>query len=149
MNEGKLKKLNNKNILFVGIGNVLKQDDGVGVYISNNIKRTQIIKTLTVEVSIENYISKINQINSENLILIDCVDFNKNPGFWDILPVNKINGLITNTHNISLNKISELFNNKAYILGIQPKTIQFGENLTSEIKRTADLLIKKINNLNH
>jgi hydrogenase 3 maturation protease len=149
MNEGKLKKLNNKNVLFVGIGNVLKQDDGVGVYISNNIKRTQIIKTLTVEVSIENYISKINQINSENLILIDCVDFNKNPGFWDILPVNKINGLITNTHNISLNKISELFNNKAYILGIQPKTIQFGENLTSEIKRTADLLIKKINNLNH
>ncbi|GAH97680.1 unnamed protein product, partial [marine sediment metagenome] len=25
-------------VLFVGIGNVLRSDDGIGVYISNNIK---------------------------------------------------------------------------------------------------------------
>jgi len=148
MDETKLIQLNNKNLLFVGIWNVLKHDDGVGVYISNHIQETGKKRSLTVEVSIENYISKINQVNSGHLILIDCVDFNKKPGFWDILPVERINGFITNTHNISLNKISELFNSKTYILGIQPENIRFGENLTPEIKKTADLLIKKINELN-
>lgn len=148
MDEAKLIQLNNKNMLFVGIGNVLKHDDGVGVYISNHIQETAKKRSLTVEVSIENYISKINRVNSGHLILIDCVDFNKKPGFWDILPVERINGFITNTHNISLNKISELFNSKTYILGIQPENISFGEDLTPEIKKTADLLIKKINELN-
>ncbi|SRR6056297_232671 len=147
-NDSKLAELTDKKVLFVGIGNVLKQDDGVGVYISNLIQETQNKKSLTVEVSIENYISKINQINSTYLILIDCVDFNKNPGYWDILPVEKINGFITNTHNISLNKVSELFNKKTYILGIQPRDIHFGENLTSGIKETADRIIDKINRLN-
>jgi hypothetical protein len=36
----KLLERKEKKILFVGIGNLLKMDDGVGVYISSKIKNT-------------------------------------------------------------------------------------------------------------
>ena len=132
-------------LVFVGIGNVLKRDDGVGVYITNRIKKRPNVIPLTVEVSIENYINKINRLNSDLLILVDCMDFRENPVYWNIVPVERLAGQMTNTHNLSLGKVSELFNARAYVLGIQPKNIEFGENLSPEIKEKADQLINLIN----
>jgi hydrogenase 3 maturation protease len=143
-----LKKLlsqNDKRILFVGIGNVLKQDDGVGVYISRNIKETKHIFSLTVEVSIENYIGKINSLSPDILVLIDCVDLNMVPGSSRLLPVGEIQDLTFNTHNISLRRLSDFFKVPTFILGIQPEKVDFGENISYLVKNVADKIIKQIN----
>lgn len=132
-------------ILFVGIGNVLRSDDGVGVYISNHIRSSNTISTLTVETSIENYIGKINKSDARLLILIDCVDFGKPHGYYDLIPAEKLIDLTFHTHNISLKKISELFNMPVWILGIQPGNTSFGEVLTPEIRNTADGILNLIN----
>lgn len=120
-------------ILFVGIGNVLKSDDGVGVFISNRIKESSTIQKLTVEVSIENYIGKINAINPDVLILIDCVDFGKTPGYFNLIPADELKDYTLNTHNISLKRISELFKMPVYILGIQPQSLDFGEEISETV----------------
>lgn len=135
----------NRQILFVGIGNVLKRDDGVGVYITHHLIPTSRLRGLTVEVSIENYIGKINSLAPDVLILIDCMDLQAQPGHWDLLPAERINGHTTNTHNISLDRVCELFNSPVYILGIQPLDISLGESLTPDVQITADALIEKIN----
>lgn len=140
-----LNEFKNKSILFVGVGNVLKRDDGVGVYICNSIHYSENIRPLTVEVSIENYIGKINDLNPDLLILIDSMDFSREPGYYELLPIEKVNGYTTNTHNITLDKVSELFNSQVYILGLQPKTIKFGEGLSEELKKAADQVIEEIN----
>jgi hydrogenase 3 maturation protease len=131
--------------LFVGVGNVLKRDDGIGVYISNNIKESRSIQKLTVEVSIENYIGKINSINSDVLILVDCVEFGKQPGYYEMLPAEKVKDFTFNTHNISLKRISELFKMPVYILGIQPKSIDFGEETSRIVLKTAQNILNIIN----
>ncbi|MFP4025647.1 MAG: hydrogenase maturation protease [Thiohalospira sp.] len=135
----------NKFKLFAGVGNVLKKDDGVGVYISNRIKESQSVQKLTVEVSIENYIGKINSLNPDVLILVDCMDFNKQPGYAEMLPVEQVKDFTFNTHNISLKKISELFKMPVYILGIQPKNIDFGEEMSEMILDTAKNILEIIN----
>jgi hydrogenase 3 maturation protease len=136
---------NDKRILFVGIGNVLKQDDGVGVYISRNIRETKRIFSLTVEVSIENYIGKINSLSPDILVLIDCVDLNMVPGSSRFLPVEEIQDLTFNTHNISLRRLSDFFKVPTFILGIQPEKVDFGENISYLVKNVADKIIKQIN----
>ena len=138
----------NRQILFVGIGNVLKRDDGVGVYITRHLHPNARLRGLTVEVSIENYIGKINTLAPDILILIDCMDLQAQPGHWELLPVESIHGHTTNTHNISLDRVCELFNSQVYILGIQPRDITLGENLSPQVKRTANALIDKINQVN-
>jgi hydrogenase 3 maturation protease len=142
----KLLSQTDKRILFVGIGNVLKQDDGVGVYISSKIKETSYILSLTVEVSIENYIGKINSLNPDILVLIDCADLDSPPGTWNLIPVSDIKDLTFNTHNISLKRLSDFFNVPVFVLGIQPVSIDFGENISYLVKNIADWIILQINN---
>ncbi len=134
-----------KKILFVGIGNLLRMDDGVGVYISSNIKNTSLISALTVEVSLENYIGKINSLNPDILVLIDCVDMKSTPGTHKLMSLSKIHDLTFNTHNISLKRFQDFFKMQVYLLGIQPEKINFGENISYLVKEEADKIINIIN----
>jgi len=134
-----------KTILFVGIGNVLRQDDGVGVHISRQIRESRFISALTVEVSIENYIGKINSINPDILVLVDCMDLGQQPGFFRMVGLENIIDHTFNTHNISLNRLGEFFPMPVRILGIQPHNITFGENLSDPVKETAGEIIRIIN----
>lgn len=135
-----------RKILFAGIGNVLKSDDGAGVYISRKLKQSNKIQSLAVEVSLENYIGKINSLNPDILILIDCVDMEAPPGTCKLIPVNEIRDLTFNTHNISLKRISEFFIAEVFILGIQPLSVGFGEKISYIVTKTANTIIKQINN---
>jgi hydrogenase 3 maturation protease len=144
-NLSNLLQQTDKKKLFVGIGNVLKSDDGIGVFISNKIKESASIQRLTVEVSIENYLGKINSLNPDVLILIDCVDFDKTAGYYELLPAEKVKDFTFNTHNISLKKISELFKMPVFILGIQPLNIGFGEEISEIVLNTAKEIINIIN----
>jgi len=141
----KLLTQTGRKILFAGIGNVLKQDDGAGVYLSSRIEERENIGALTVEVSIENYIGKINSRNPDILVLIDCMDTGFPPGSVVFLPVEEISDITFNTHNISLKRIGEFFKADAYILGIQPVTIDFGENISDIVRIVSDEIIKLIN----
>jgi len=134
-----IKLLDNRDkTLFVGIGNVLKKDDGVGVFISQNLEKNALVDALTVEVSIENYIGKINSLAPEKLILIDCVDFGKDAGYYKLTDLNTMRDFTTNTHNISLGRLKELFVvDDIKVLGIQPGDVSFGEGLTQDVEKTA------------
>jgi len=137
--------LSNKNILFVGIGNALKSDDAIGIYIVNNIKRTSQRDTLIVESGIEKFVGKINSLDPKILILVDCTDFNEEPGFIDFLPIERVQDFTINTHTISVKRISEFFKMKTYLLGIQPENVKFGETISERVLSSAEILIKKIN----
>ena len=142
-----LKFQKDKKILFVGIGNLLKTDDGVGVYISKKIKNRANISSLSAEISIENYIGKINNLEPEILILIDSAEMKSAPGTIKLFSINQIDDLTFNTHSISLKRLSEFFRMPVYILGIQPEKIDLGENLSYLVKNVADKIINQINRL--
>lgn len=143
-----LKKIlsrTDKKILFVGIGNVLRMDDGAGVFISSGIKNRSNISSLTVEVSIENYIGKINTLNPDILVLIDTTNIGMAPGSHKLLKVDQIKDITFNTHNISLYRISEFFKMQVYLLGIQPEKIEFGENMSYIVRKEAEKIVNIIN----
>ncbi len=140
-----LSKQKNRKILFVGIGNLLKMDDGVGVYISSNIRSNDLVSALTVEVSLENYIGKINSLNPDVLILIDCVEMNSPAGTSKLLDISQVKDITFNTHNISLKRFSDFFKMPVFLLGIQPEKVKFGENMSYIVKEEADKIINVIN----
>jgi hydrogenase maturation protease len=140
-----LKSQKDKKILFVGIGNLLKMDDGIGVYISKRIKNKGSVLSLTVEVSIENYIGKINSLDPDILVLIDCVDMKSVAGTFKLLSIRQIQDMTFNTHSISLKRLSEFFRMPVYVLAIQPEKIDFGENISYLVQNVADKIIKQIN----
>ena len=142
-----LKELldNASRLLFIGVGNVLRRDDGVGVVISRQIIEKPGILSLTVEVSIENYIGKINSLEPHKLVLIDCMDLGQPPGSYRLLALEDLEDITFNTHNISLGKLAEFFQYPSYVLGIQPASLEFGESLSPSVEDAAKKIIKQIN----
>ena len=134
----------NKNILFAGVGNVLRNDDGVGVFIVSGVENRDHISTLLVEVSIENYINKINSLSPDILIITDCLDFNREPGYADIIPVSQTNEFTISSHNISLKRVSEFLKMEVHVLGVQPADLRVGEHLTPVVRESAEKIIEII-----
>jgi hydrogenase maturation protease len=132
-------------VLFAGVGNVLRSDDGAGVYIVSSIETKGSVSTLLVEASIENYISKINSLAPDILIIADCIDFNREPGFSGIVPVSQIQEFTISSHNISLRRIAEYLKMEVYVIGIQPADLRVSENMTTAVKNEADRIIAMIN----
>ena len=132
-------------LLFIGVGNVLKSDDGVGVVISREIIERPNIQVLTVEVSIENYIGKINSVNPGQIVILDCMDMEAKPGTYRILELDQLEDITFNTHNISLHRLGEFFHYPTYVLGIQPLNLEFGEELSPPVLEAANSIIHQIN----
>jgi hydrogenase maturation protease len=135
----------NRKILFAGVGNVLRSDDGVGVYICQKLKPSESLDILLVETSIENYVGKINRSGADLLVLVDCVNFGRRPGYFDLKPASELLDITFQTHNISLRKVSELFHMPVCILGIQPANTSFGETLSLPVLDSAKIIVNQIN----
>jgi len=138
--------LNRKNtsILFAGVGNVLRSDDGAGVYIVSQIEPSENVSTILVEASIENYISKINSLSPDVLIIADCIDFNREPGHSGLVPIKEIKEFDISSHNISLRRVAEHLKMEVYVIGVQPADLRVGEKLTPVVKSAADSIISII-----
>ena len=132
-------------LLFIGVGNVLKQDDGVGVVISREIAERPNLRSLTVEVSIENYIGKINSMRPDEIVIVDCMELGEKPGSYRLLSLDQVEDFTFNTHNISLSRLGDFFHYPSYVLGIQPLNIEFGDQLSPPVLSTARAIIHQIN----
>lgn len=140
---------NARNLLFIGVGNVLKQDDGVGVVISRQIIERPVLRSLTVEVSIENYIGKINSMEPNEIVIIDSMELGATPGTWSLLPLENVEDITFNTHNISLGRLIDFFPYPSYILGIQPLSIEFGDRLSLPVQDAVTQILRIINQQNN
>jgi hydrogenase 3 maturation protease len=144
----KLLAATDKLKLFIGIGNVLHCDDGVGVYIARKLCENQHIRVINAEVSIENYIGKINTMEADIIILIDSMFLGRKPGFCELVPIESLSDITTHTHNMSLRKIADFLNSEIFVLGIQPAIVSFGEGLSSPVHQTANRIVALINSNN-
>lgn len=140
---------NANRLLFIGVGNVLKSDDGVGVIISRQIIERPNVIVLTVEVSIENYIGKINSLDPGAIVILDCMELGSGPGSYRLLPLDGLEDITFNTHNISLGRLGDFFHYPTYVLGIQPGTIAFGDKLSPPVLKTASRILSQINRQNN
>lgn len=134
-----------RRLLFVGVGNLLKHDDGVGAVISGRIAERPGLLALTVEVSIENYIGKIQSLTPEEMVIIDCMELGASPGTWRLVELGSVEDLTFNTHNISLGRLEEFFAWPTYVLGIQPRDLSLGEGLSPPVEEAAGEIIGLIN----
>ena len=132
-------------LLFIGVGNVLKRDDGIGVLISKQIIERPGILSLTVEVSIENYIGKINSLGPDEIVIIDCMELGSPPGSYRLVSLDDVEDITFNTHNISLGRLGDFFEYPSYVLGIQPESLEFGDTLTPHVENAARKIIQQIN----
>jgi hydrogenase 3 maturation protease len=143
--------IKNKKVVFVGIGNTLRGDDGIGCYfveeLSKKIKNDK-ISFINAGLCVENYLSKIVKLNPEVVIFVDAYRGEVEQPYL-LLNKDEIQNLTFSTHNISLVIIIEflekdLTDTQFYILAIKPQSLKIQERISEETKKLVDTMIEGV-----
>lgn len=144
-----LKRLALGKTCIVGMGNTIRRDDAVGVYIADRVREGIIPGGVTVvnaEDVIENYVWQIADGDAENVIIIDAVRSGAEAGTVLFGRLHEFDEIIGNhsTHKLALRlsgKVLEEREKKTWLLGIEVRDTDFGAGLTDRVKKSADLII--------
>lgn len=147
----KYKLTDAKRIAVLGIGSRLKSDDASGVITAVRLKELIAEKPAARDVEIfiggtapENITSEIKKFSPDTIIIIDSADMGSSPGGIKLIKSEDIGGISLSTHNLPATMLIEYLRQflkcKVWIIGIQPKSLKFGENPSAEVSKAAELL---------
>ena len=143
--------------VVLGIGNTLKGDDGIGIYIVEKVnkylKEAKFTEAKSEVIVIdcgttpENYTSVIRKHNPDTLILVDAADMGLSPGSYRIISPEKIEVMHFSTHimplSVFISYVSE-FCGEVVLIGIQPDKMEVGTVLSSKVQRNGNVVAKLI-----
>lgn len=141
-----------RRIAILGIGNSMRTDDGLGPFIVENLQ------TRHPDVYVENvgsvpeaFARPLAEFGVERVIMIDAADMRKTPGHIELVTKDRIGGIAISTHHMPLSFLMMYLEDstgaQTVLLGIQPKSIEFGEGFTPEIEEVSRKIIEVIDTL--
>jgi hydrogenase 3 maturation protease len=147
-----LNLTSNVKTLIITIGNRLRSDDSVALYIAEKINNLPpYITLINAENKPENIIDPAVSIMPLKTIIIDAADFNGTPGEIRIIPNQYIPDTTLSTHTFPLKVIVKILEedtkSKVYFLGIQIKNASLGEKISKQVKDSAEEIIEYLNSL--
>ena len=141
-----LQKLSSKDVLFVGIGNTLKTDDGVGPATCSLLKEVFPNNVIDTGMVPENYIQVIIKKAPKVILIIDAIDFDAPPGTIKVFETAELSTGGITTHTLSPRLLSDMIAQsipaKIYFIGIQPKSMMIGHPMSQEVESAKKELLK-------
>ena len=142
-------------ITILGLGNILMSDEGVGVHVVNEFqKRYAVPEYVAIVDGGSAGLDLIPFIEGrEKVLMVDAVNFDQEPGFIDTLENEEIPIRLTqkaSMHHLGLMdvlcivRMSGNLPNELCIIGIQPKSLELGIDMTPEIWDKQEMLIERI-----
>jgi hydrogenase 3 maturation protease len=131
------------NILF-GVGNPLSGDDGIGNYVAGKFHSPGWTAYDCGTVP-ENFTSIVRKAGPDLLVIVDAADLGLSPGEFRVVPWEFVEDVSIGTHQLPLTHLIEFLKDcagKIVFIGIQPKSLGFGDGLSSEVVAGADRLVK-------
>ncbi|MBN1362375.1 MAG: hydrogenase maturation protease [Sedimentisphaerales bacterium] len=130
--------------VILGVGNILKGDDGVGPLVCARIAGRVGATVIDAGTVPENYVRPIIQAAPENLLIIDAVDFRGSPGQVQVFPPDRASDFAFSTHSLSLHLFLTLLLQEramhAVLLGIQPGHTQLGRPISPAVQASMEAL---------
>ncbi len=144
-----LRKFRGSRTLIVGIGNILKGDDGAGPLVCEQLGRAKICADLIDAGTVpENYIQPIIKKAPQSLLVIDAIDFGASPGTIRIFELEQLNSHVVSTHTLSprlfADMVCQYIKLDVYFVGIQPAQIQLGKSISSQVSQAIQHLCRAL-----
>jgi hydrogenase 3 maturation protease len=138
-------QLKGNKIIILGIGNILRRDDGFGSHLVRQLKGNIKAKVINGESVPENYLGSIAKEKPDLILIVDAVDFSDKPGTIRLFAPNQIKTThLFATHNLSCQLLINFLQSQTKVdilfLAVQPKDISLGEGLSEELKESSERL---------
>lgn len=130
-------------LVVLGIGNPLRGDDAVGLEILRLLrgKVPRNVRLIEAQTMPENFTGEVEQFKPSHVLLIDTASFKAKPGMVRLVPPEGVTGVVVWTHALPLSIFAEVIQKsvkaEVLLLGVQPKTVNFVESLSPEVKKAA------------
>lgn len=128
-------------VVVMGIGSESRGDDAAGPMLVERLEEsTDAADVLFLDCGNvpENYTSKVKNFDPNHIIVVDVVHFGGEPGEISIVDPSQIVEDSVSTHRIPLSKLIEYLEHETganiILMGIQPRTLEMGEDMSDEIK---------------
>lgn len=133
---------------IISVGNPLKSDDNIGNLILNKIKHTYKDKNYHFfegGANPENFIEPLRKINPNSIFFIDVAIFDGEVGDVKLFKLEDIIDMNISTHYFPISIFKKYFpKSRLVLIGIKPKLIDFGEELSPELKDRLPEIIEKV-----
>lgn len=142
-----IRKLLKGRIVYMGMGNILRGDDGIGPKVVEALRKkgARAVDAGTVP---ENYIGPVKRLEPDTIVMIDAVHFGREPGSVELLKRDEIlDNSGFSTHSLSPVLVMERLESETgaavFMLAIQPADITLGAPLSPGV----NLLLKTLPDL--
>jgi hydrogenase maturation protease len=148
-------KLMEPKVSLIGLGNILMMDEGVGVHAVNAVQelyevppQLEIVDGGTSGLDLLPYLE-----GRERVLIVDAVDFGKEPGFMGMLENDDIPAAFqikASLHHLGLldviatAKLLGKAPQEICLIGIQPQTIDLGVGLSPLMQEKLGILIDRV-----
>ncbi len=137
-------------IHFVGVGNELRRDDAAGLQVLSLLRRRLgglpplSVRLHRTSESPERVLSDIPA--NEGIVVFDAVQAKLGAGGIVCATLGDTRYGFFSTHNVPLRLIPGLAERKdtAFVIGIEPESLEVGEGLTLTVRRSVDSLIAEM-----
>jgi len=142
-------------VTILGLGNILMTDEGVGVHTVNEFEKRYTVPEY-VEI-VDGGAAGLDLIpfieGRRQVLMVDAVNFDREPGFVGVLRNEEIPARITekaSMHHLGLMDVLSIVRMSGNLpedlclIGIQPKSLELGLDMTREIWDKKDTLIDLI-----
>ena len=141
-------------IVIIGIGNLLLMDEGIGVHTINELEKYDLPNNVEIYDGGTGGFKLIDLMhNTKKVIFIDAVETGKAPGTITAFKSKDVRSLypkkkysLHDTDLLEVIKMTELLDNspEIEIVGIQPKTINYGTTLSKELADSMSNIVNTV-----
>ena len=133
---------------IISVGNPLKADDNIGNIILDKIKgfyKNKDYRFFKGGMNPENFIEPLRKTNPDTIFFIDVAVFDGEVGDVRLFKLEDIIDRNISTHYFPISIFKKYFPKARLILiGIKPKVISFGQDLSPELKARLPEIIEKV-----
>lgn len=131
-------------VLVVGIGNTLRGDDGFGPSMIERLEGKVSARLLDVGEVPESYLGRLLEQKARTILVLDAADMGEAAGTVAILEAEDLAECNVSTHQMPLELffryLRENSHADVFALGVQPKQISLGSEMSPEVESTAAIL---------
>ncbi len=136
---------------IVCVGNDLRGDDGVGVYLAHALSGNVPWDVHDARTAPESFLMKIAGPKPASVLIVDALDFGAAPGQIDLIGPARLTGQGPSTHGPApiafVEALQMVHPCRCELLGIQPEQTRLDAPLSDTVRQAADLVVRVIRTL--
>ena len=130
--------------VFVGLGNLDRADDGLGIVAAQELKSRGYERAVT-EDEWEKFLLNMSEQGGAPVVFIDAADFGAKPGELAVFPLSSVDSNHVTTHKVVLDfykRILHRDDNNHYLLAIQPSSVKFSREISPAVSGGLEQVIE-------